>query len=139
MKTVTKTYSDLILIPDFFERYELLRLKGNVSEVTFASQRYLNQHLYKSTEWRQFRRKIIVRDNGCDLADNSRPIGGMIIIHHINPLTIDDIRFHRNCIFDPENVICCSHATHNAIHYGNSFLLVPDYKPRTPGDTCLWR
>lgn len=134
-----KTYSNVIIISDFFERYEFLRVGQKVSEITFASQRYLNQYLYKSREWRDFRRNIIIRDNGCDLAHSDRPINGIIIIHHINPLTIDDIRLKRDCIFDPENVICCSLMTHNAIHYGDSSLLIPDYQPRKPGDTCLWR
>lgn len=134
-----KTYSEVILIPDFLERYEYLKLKGQVSEETFASQRYLNQHLYRSREWRHFRNKIIVRDQGRDLAIEGREIQGIVIIHHINPLTIDDIRFGRDCVFDPENVICSSHNTHNAIHYGDSHLLIPDYTPRRPGDTCLWR
>lgn len=135
-----KTYSELIQIPTFEERYRYLRLSGQVGAETFGYDRYLNQIFYTSDEWREFRNGIIIRDNGCDLGIEDRDIGGMITVHHINPITIDDIRLRRlDILLNPENVICCSDNTHKAIHYGDEskLLLVP--RERTPYDTCPWK
>ena len=132
-------YSELIQIPDFLGRFNYLKLGGGIGEATFGFERYLNQEFYHSTEWKLFRHKIIIRDNGNDLGVDGFQIGGRIIIHHINPITIADIRDSSPIVLDPENVICVSHKTHEAIHFGSEDLLV-DYFPtvRRPGDTKLW-
>lgn len=134
-----RTYSELITIPTFEERFEYLRLNGVVSELTFGHNRYLNQDFYHSVEWQRFRREIIVRDEGCDLAHFDRPIYSKIIIHHLNPITVDDIVEGRKCVFDPENVVCTMHKTHNAIHYGDDSQIIKDIVVRKPNDTCPWR
>lgn len=134
-----KRYSKLIKIDNFLDRFEYLKLGGVVGETTFGSNRYLNQILYRSYDWKKFRREIIIRDGGCDLADPDREIKGIIIVHHINPITIDDVRMRRRCVFDPENVVCVSHMTHEAIHYGDDTLLVKGPVVRRPGDTIPWR
>lgn len=118
-----KTYSELIRIPTFEERYQYLRLLGTVGEETFGFKRWLNQEFYHSNEWLRFRNEIIVRDNGCDLGVEGFQIFGSIIIHHINPITYEDIVNNNPCVFDPNNVVCTKHTTHNAIHYGDEKLL----------------
>lgn len=134
-----KRYSELIKLKTFEERYRYLRLIGKVGEETFGFDRFLNQELYKNSVWRRrIRREVIIRDEGCDLADPSRPIAGRIIVHHMNPITLDDIRSGDSKVFDPEFLICCSHDTHNAIHYGDSNLLQKDPLERKPGDTLPW-
>lgn len=134
-----KTYRELIAMDDFLDRYEYLRIGGVVGESTFGSNRYLNQILYRSYDWKKFRREMIIRDNGCDLAHPDYEIGGIIILHHINPITIDDVKNRRRCVFDPENVVCVSHRTHEAIHYGDDTLLMKGPVVRRPGDTIPWR
>lgn len=134
-----KTYSELITLPTFLERYKYLKLGGLVGEETFGYDRYLNQILYRSQEWKRFRNEIILRDNGCDLAHEEYEINGRILIHHINPITLADINNRNPMIFDPENVISTSHNTHNAIHYGDESLLITDPIVRRPGDTIPWR
>lgn len=135
-----KTYSELIAIPTFEQRYEYLRLGGTIGEETFGYDRWLNQVFYKTREWRDFRRNIIVRDMGCDLGISDREIHGTILIHHINPISINDIRNRRlEAILNPENAICTSHNTHNAIHYGDDSLLVKVPIARSRNDTCPWR
>lgn len=134
-----KTYRELISIDDYLDRYEYLRIGGVVGESTFGSNRYLNQILYRSYDWKKFRREMIIRDNGCDLAHPDYEIGGIIILHHINPITIDDVKNRRRCVFDPENVVCVSHRTHEAIHYGDDTLLMKGPVVRRPGDTIPWR
>lgn len=134
-----KTYSKLIQLSTFEERYEYLRLGGTVGVKTFGYDRYLNQALYNSPEWKRFRREIIIRDNGCDLAFNGYEIHGLILIHHINPITIEDIVNRAYKVFDPENVISTSHNTHNAIHYGDSSLLRSIPVERSEYDTCPWK
>lgn len=134
-----KTYSELILLPTFKERYEYLRLDGAVGEQTFGFDRYLNQMLYKSQKWRKVRDHIIIRDNGCDLGIEGFEIRGKIIIHHMNPITLDDIRRENELIFEPEFLICTTHNTHNAIHYGDSNLLITAPIERSKNDTCPWR
>lgn len=135
----TKTYSELITLPTFEERFEYLQLKGIVGQETFGFDRYLNQILYNSKEWKHLRNEIIVRDNGCDLALEGFEIHGRILIHHINPITIDDAIKRREKVFDPENLICVTHNTHNAIHYGDKSLLITGPIERRANDTCPWK
>lgn len=138
--TLIRTYSELITLPTFEERYRYLKLKGAVGRETFGGDRYANQALYTSREWKSFRNKIILRDNGCDLAMSDREIFGYIIIHHLTPITMEDIVSRSPKIFDPDNVICVSLDTHNAIHYGDEKLLVPtNPTERCPNDTCPWK
>lgn len=132
------TYSEVIQIPRFIDRFRALAIGGSVGEETFGWDRYLNQTLYRSKEWQEFRNQIIVRDSGCDLASPDYPIGGRIIVHHITPICKADIINRSPMIFDPENVICVSHITHEAIHYGSEDLLIKDPVERSPGDTKLW-
>lgn len=134
-----KTYSELITLPTFEERFEYLQLKGTVGQETFGFDRYLNQILYNSKEWKHLRNKIIVRDNGCDLALEGFEIHGQILIHHINPITIEDVIKRRETIFDPENLVCATHNTHNAIHYGDKSLLITGPVERRANDTCPWK
>jgi len=138
MRTI-KTYSELITIPTFIGRYEYLNLNGRVGEVTFGGKRYLNQLLYKSDMWLSFRNKIIIRDNGCDLGIIDREIFSRVTVHHIDPITIEDIMSNHPKVFDPENAITTSDNTHKAIHYGNKNLLVKDLILRRENDTCPWR
>ena len=139
MKNSIRTYSELITIPTFEERFEYLKLNGSVGLETFGHDRYLNQILYNSPEWRRFRPEIIVRDNGCDLACEGYEIFGKILIHHINPITAKDILNRNPKVFDPENVITTVHNTHNAIHYGDENLLITAPIERSINDTCPWR
>lgn len=134
-----KTYSEAISIPNFRDRFEYLKLGGKVGAATFGYDRYLNQTLYRSTEWKRFRNEIILRDNGCDLGCEDYVIHGKILIHHLNPITPEDIANRSGSIFDPENVICTTLDTHNAIHYGDASLLVTEPIVRTQNDTCPWK
>lgn len=134
-----KTYSEMILLPTFLERFRYLQIGGMVGAETFGFDRYLNQTLYRTTEWKRFRNEIIVRDNGFDLGCDDRTIYGKILVHHINPLTVEDIINRHDCVFDPDNVICVSLDTHNAIHYGDEELLMLGPIERKPNDTCPWR
>lgn len=135
-----KTYNELILLPTFEERYEYLKLDGHVGEDTFGFDRYLNQAFYRSTEWKRIRRWIIVRDNGCDLAHPDREIVGPIYIHHINPISMKDLTDQTDYLRDPENLVCVSYNTHQAIHYGSTELLTPtELVERRPNDTCPWK
>lgn len=140
MKTMmNKRYSELILIEKFEDRFEYLKIKGYVGEITHGGHRYLNQQLYSSPRWQRLRKQIIIRDGGCDLACPDRPIHGKIVIHHINPISVDDLIRQAGIIFDPENLITVSYNTHEAIHYGDIDLIPKDYIPRTENDTCPWR
>lgn len=134
-----KSYSELIQIPTYLERYRYLRIGGRVGKETFGYDRYLNQILYRTGEWKRFRRDIIVRDNGCDLACEGYTIYGNILVHHIDPITVEDVLRRDPMIFDPENVIATCLNTHNAIHYGDESLLVTDPIIRTKYDTCPWK
>lgn len=139
MVKTTKTYSELVRLPSFTERFEYLKLGGKVGEETFGSRRYLNQLFYTSPEWRKIRDEVIIRDNGCDLGIEGYDIGGRIYIHHLNPITADDIVKRRKCVMDPENLICVGRRTHEAIHYGDARLLWESIPAnRGPGDTRLW-
>lgn len=126
-------------LPTFEERFEYLKLGGKVAQSTFGFNRYLNQALYRSPEWKEFRNQIIIRDNGCDLAIPDRMIGRRILIHHLNPIRVEDIVKRRHCVFDPENAVCVSFMTHEAIHYGDDSLLILVPEERRPNDTCPWR
>ena len=136
---MSKTYSELIAIPKYEDRFRYLQLQGAVGKDTFGYDRYLNQVLYNSQEWKRFRNEIIVRDNGCDLAFEGYDIHGRILVHHINPITVDDVVNRNPIVFDPENVICVTHNTHNAIHYGDESLLITAPVERTKHDTCPWK
>lgn len=137
---MTLSYSTLITLPTFEERYHYLKLDGKVGEETFGYDRYLNQVFYTSKEWRTFRRDIIARDLGCDLGILDREIGGHIIIHHLNPITLADIhKRNLSILLNPENAICVSHITHQAIHYGDERLLITTPIERSRNDTCPWR
>lgn len=136
---IIKTYSEVIMLPTFLERFQYLKIGGVVGEETFGFDRYLNQTLYRSAEWRRFRRDMIIRDNGMDLALDGYDIVDKILLHHINPITVRDVLDRHPKIFDPENVICVSLNTHNAIHYGDENLLMTGPAIRTPYDTCPWK
>lgn len=139
MSTNIRTYSEAMSLPTYIERFRYLKLNGSVGIDTFGHDRYLNQILYHSEEWRRFRREVILRDNGCDLGHEDYEIHGKILIHHINPITVEDVLRRDSKIFDFENVICVTLQTHNAIHYGDESLLVVEPIERTPYDTCPWR
>lgn len=141
MNSNRRSYSELIQIPSFEDRYNYLKCFGSVGFETFGNERYLNQILYSSREWKQIRKAIIARDNGFDLAHPDYPIGDRnIYVHHINPITVQDILERNQCVFDLENLVSTSFVTHNAIHYGvengspRSELII-----RTPNDTCPWK
>lgn len=135
-----KSYSELIQIPSYIERYRYLKIGGKAGEITFGNERYLNQILYKSAEWKAFRRDIIIRDLGCDLGLEGYTIFGVAIVHHINPITVEDVYNRAYCVFDPENTITVARRTHNAIHYGDEeLLLIDELVERKPNDTIPWR
>lgn len=134
-----RSYSELILLPTFEERFEYLRLNGQCSVETFGGHRALNQVLYKSPQWLKARSRVIVRDNGCDLGIADRPISDKIIIHHINPITIEQVVNFDPAIFDLDNLICTTEGTHRQIHYGDGSSLTPSVVlERKPGDTRSW-
>jgi hypothetical protein len=134
----TRRYSEVRRLSTFEERFDYLMLTGEVGRSTFGFDRYINQSFYQSTQWRQVRNEVIVRDNGCDLGIPGYEINGGLVVHHINPMTPDDIIHDEGWILDPEFLICVSNQTHNAIHYGNKDSLPKPYVPRQPGDTKLW-
>lgn len=138
--SIYRTYSELIKIPTFEERFEYCKITSVVGQQTFGFDRYINQTLYqRNPRWLKLRRDLIIRDNGCDLAHQDYPVNKRIILHHLNPIAEDDILNERSIVFDPENLICVSHNTHNAIHYGSSDLLPKGETQRLPNDTCPWR
>lgn len=140
MNTTIRTYSELITLPTYIERFNYLKLGGSVGIETFGYDRHINQQLYqRSPRWKKSRDIVIIRDNGCDLAMDGYEIQGKIIVHHMNPITMDDIIHDRDWIYDPEFLICTVHNTHNAIHYGDENLLVKAPIERTPFDTCPWK
>ena len=134
-----RTYSELSKLKTFKDRFTYLRLNGFVGKETFGFDRYLNQVFYKSAKWRSIRDFVIVRDNGCDLGVEGREIYGKIIIHHMNPITIQDIEQESDFLLDPEFLISTVHETHNAIHYGDENLLILAPIERKQNDTCPWR
>lgn len=133
------TYSELSRLQTFEERFEYAKLGGVIGESTFGFDRYLNQALYRSPEWRRLRNQIIIRDNGCDLGVDGMSIGKYIIVHHLNPLTIEDLDERNEDIFNPEYLVCVSRNTHNAIHFGDESLLPKGPIERRPNDTCPWK
>lgn len=135
---MSKSYMELCRLLTFEDRFDYLKIGGVVGRATFGFERYLNQSLYRSTEWKQLRNDIIVRDNGCDLGIEDREIYHRVLIHHINPITIEDVEEGRDCVFDPDNLICTCLNTHNAIHYGTESLLAKLPKERSKGDMCPW-
>ena len=137
--TNIRTYSELIQLPTFEERFEYLRLDGIVGRDTFGFDRYLNQQFYRSGEWKRIRNQVIVRDNGCDLGIDECEIHGRILIHHMNPISIEDLQHMSDLLMNPEYLICVSHRTHNAIHYGDESLIVTTPIERSQNDTCPWR
>lgn len=135
----SRSYRDLATLPTFEERFEYLRLRGAVGESTFGFDRYINQGFYRSSEWKQVRHHVISRDNGCDLGIEGREIYDRIIIHHINPMTVEAIQEGSVDILDLDNLISVTHNTHNAIHYGDASLLIQPMVERRPGDTSPWK
>lgn len=136
---IIRTYSELKRLKTFEERYEYLRLKGEVGKDTFGFDRYLNQAFYKSPEWKSVRDFVIVRDNGCDLGIDGHEIHGKILIHHMNPILPEDILKSTDFLLNPEYLISTILSTHNAIHYGDKSLLIDAPIERTKNDTCPWR
>lgn len=137
---MVKSYRDLMEIPDFEERFRYLQLNGYVGDTTFGGHRSLNQMLYRNPDWRSIRNKVILRDNGCDLAHPDFEIRGQApYVHHINPITIEDILEQRRKVFDLNNLITVSFQTHQAIHYGTEDMLPKLPVERKPGDTCPWK
>lgn len=134
----TRSYSELIRLSSFEDRFRYLSLRGQVGEATFGFDRYINQAFYRSAQWRHIRNDVIVRDNGCDLGVDGFEIHERIIIHHMNPMRVADIIGDDASILDPEFLICVTHNTHNAIHYGDERLLPRPLIERKPGDTKLW-
>ena len=134
-----RTYKELSKLKTFEERYRYLRVNGHVGADTFGYDRYLNQVLYSTPEWRKTRREIILRDGGCDMGLPDYPISGKVMIHHLNPITEKDILERRACLFDPENLICVSFDTHNAIHYGSLDMILDPYVERKANDTVPWK
>ena len=140
MNTIIRTYSELTLLPTFEERFRYLKLGGKVGADTYGFDRYLNQQFYQHDPmWRSSRDTVIIRDNGCDLGVEVYEIHGKIIVHHMNPVSMDDIIKKRDWIYDPEFLICTVHNTHNAIHYGDEHLLTKAPIVRTKNDTCPWK
>lgn len=133
-----RTYRELCRLQTLEERYKYLALRGTVGESTFGYDRWINQNFYTSKQWRDLRHFLIVRDNGCDLGVDDHEIHNRLIIHHMNPMTVKDIEQGDESILDPEFLITTSHATHNAIHYGDERLLPQPMVQRTFGDTKLW-
>ena len=134
----TRSYQELKALNSFKQRFEYLKLDGAVAHSTFGGKRYLNQTFYRSDEWKRTRRRVIMRDNGCDLGLEDYPIYGRVLIHHINPVTPEDIQRRSPAIFDLDNLITVSFETHNAIHYGDYSLVRKDIVERRPFDTAPW-
>lgn len=140
MNQKIRTYSELIKIPSFIERFRYLKLGAKIGEETFGTDRWINQGFYKSAEWRHIRNQIIIRDNGCDLGVEGCTIPGRVIIHHMNPITTKDILDYTDYLTNPEYLICVSELTHEAIHFGNESLLgLNGFVERKANDTCPWK
>lgn len=134
-----RRHSEIIRLPTFLDRFRYLRLGGSVGSDTFGFDRVFNQRFYKSAEWRSVRDYVITRDLGCDLGVSDREIFGRVYIHHMNPISIRDIEQASDILLDPEYLICTSHDTHNAIHFGDERLLARDPVERSANDTCPWK
>lgn len=137
--TTIRSYSRLIKLQTFEERFDYLKLDGVVGEDTFGFDRYLNQQFYRSREWKRIRDQVILRDNGCDLGVDGYEIHGRVLIHHMNPISIDDIHTMSDFLMNPEYLICVTHRTHNAIHYGDKNLIITEPIERIKNDTCPWK
>ena len=136
---MTRNYKKMKKLSTFEERFEYLKLHGSVGNDTFGFDRIFNQQFYKSSEWKRIRDIVIIRDNGCDLGIEGHDIFGKILIHHMNPISIEDIRNSTDFLLNPDYLICVSHETHNAIHYSNESLIHKAPIERTKNDTCPWR
>ena len=139
LKMIIKCYSELKTFPSFEERFDYLRLRGKVGKDTFGFDRIFNQMFYRSKEWKSIRDSVIIRDNGCDLGVEGMDIYGRIIIHHMNPISLDDIKDNTDFLLNPEYLISTTHSTHNAIHYGNEQLIMKNPIERKKFDTCPWK
>ena len=135
---MNRSYSELKKLPWFEERYDYLKLNGEVGRSTFGFDRWLNQRFYQSYQWKRARQEVILRDNGCDLGIPGYEINGSLLIHHMNPMSVDDIVHGEEWIFDPEYLVTTTPNTHNAIHFGDDKLLPKVVLDRAPGDTKLW-
>lgn len=138
MIMTTRRYSELSRIEKFTDRYDYLRIGGTVGVETFGFDRYINQDFYRSQAWKSAREQTIIRDEGCDLGIPGHEIHGQLLVHHMNPMTAEEVMHGVDWITDPEFLITTCHITHNAIHYGDRNLLRTPYVPRVPGDTRLW-
>lgn len=134
-----RTYSELVSLPSYLDRYKYLKIGSKVGVATFGFNRYLNQSFYQSSAWKRVRDQVIIRDNGCDLAHEDYPIAGRIYIHHLNPIQIDDLEDFNPDVLDPNNLVCVSFDTHQAIHYGDESLLPKDPVERFENDQIPWR
>lgn len=139
MNTKIRTYTEMSQLKTFEERFEYLKISGEVGRDTFGFDRYLNQIFYKSKEWKSIRNKVILRDNGCDLGLDGYDIHGKILIHHMNPITKEDVLNRSDLLLNPDYLICVTHDTHNAIHYGNKETLASLPIERDTNDTCPWK
>ena len=139
MSMKIRTYSELITFSTFEERFRYLKLTACVGDETFGFDRYLNQQFYHSAEWKSLRNEIIIRDNACDLGISDRELNKRIIIHHMNPITKNDLIHQTDYLLNPEYLICVSHKTHQAIHYGDESILDDGVIERSKNDTCPWR
>lgn len=133
-----RSYTELAKLKTFEERFHYLRLNGRVGDPTFGYDRWINQQFYTSAQWKNIRHYVINRDEGCDLGIEGYEIHARPVIHHMNPMTVEDIKHHDESILDPEFLIMTSHTTHNAIHYGDERQLPRLFVERKPGDTKLW-
>lgn len=134
-----RTYSELVKLNTFEDRFNYLKLNGKVGEETFGFDRWLNQNFYKSNEWKRIRDQVIIRDNGCDMALEGYDIFSKIFVHHMNPINQSDLIHSTDFLINPEYLVCVSYDTHNAIHYGDISLLQTDPIVRKPNDTCPWK
>ena len=138
-RKIIRTYSELITMPTFEERFRYLKLGGKVGEDTFGFDRYINQVFYRSAKWKEIRDYVIIRDNGCDLGMEGHEIHQRILVHHMNPITKEDILRESEFLLDPEYMICTIKNTHDAIHYGDESLLITAPIERRKNDTCPWK
>lgn len=135
-----RTYTELSKLKTFEERFEYLRLNGRVGKETFGFDRIFNQRFYKSIEWKRVRDLVIIRDNGCDLGAEGHEIYGQrLLIHHMNPFSLEDLEQRADILLNPEYLITTIHSTHNAIHYGDANLISRSPVERSANDTCPWK
>ena len=139
MMTNIRTYSELIALNTFEERFTYLKLDGSIGKETFGFDRYINQAFYDSQDWKKRKDNVIIRDNGCDLGIDGYEIHGRIYVHHMNPISIEDILYKTDYLINPEYLISTTHLTHNAIHYGDETLLIKAPICRSKNDTCPWK